>query len=206
MIDQPFSHNMSPRSKAQFEELREASLRKIFDASLELFGTNGYESTSIAQIARKAQISKGLIYNYFDSKEDLLRALIMDLVSIGDNMMAEIMTEDPRQTLENIIRAVFTWLRENDRLNRLLVGLSTQLDRFQFVHDLTSEKMAMHMTLLEGLLKELNFENYKTEARILATFFDGAALHFMMMKEDYPIDEIETMLIDKYCSTNMRNE
>ena len=35
---------MSPRSKQQFEEIREASQRKIFDASLELFGTKGYEA------------------------------------------------------------------------------------------------------------------------------------------------------------------
>ena len=86
---------MSPRSKQQFEEIREASQRKIFDASLELFGTKGFEATSIAQIAKSAGISKGLIYNYFESKEALLESMIHDLVSVGDEMVEQIWSDQP---------------------------------------------------------------------------------------------------------------
>lgn len=190
---------MSPRTKKQFEEIREASMRKIFDASLELFGTKGYESTSMSQIASLAGISKGLIYNYFNSKEELLQAMIMDLMSMGDRMIEEIFTEDPRQTMENLIKSVFGWLKENDKLNRLLVGLSTQLDKFRFVHDLATNKMATYLVMMEQLLRDLNIPDPKTEARILTTFFDGLAMHFMMMKDDYPLREVEQMLINKYC-------
>ncbi|MAE84643.1 MAG: hypothetical protein CMB80_18025 [Flammeovirgaceae bacterium] len=190
---------MSPRSKQQFEEIREASQRKIFDASLELFGTKGYEATSISQIAKIAGISKGLIYNYFESKEALLEAMILDLVSIGDEMVEQMWSDQPEQTLKNLIQAIFVWFRQNDKLNRLLIGLSTQIDRFQFVHDMAQNKMEGYLVMLENLLKEIGFSDYKTEARILATLFDGIALHIMMMKEDYPMEEVEQMLINKYC-------
>jgi len=192
---------MSPRSKAQFEEIREASTKKILSAALDLFGTVGYEATSIAQIAKKAEVSKGLVYNYFDSKEDLLQAVVMDLVNMGDEIVKNMFDPDPAKTLENLIRSVFDWLSKNDRLNRLLVSLSTQLDRFQFVREMANGKMEGYLIMLEDLLHQLNFPDAKTEARILATFFDGIALHVMMMKEDYPLMEVQDMLINKYCKT-----
>lgn len=192
---------MSPRSKEQFEELREASVRKILDASLELFGTRGFEATSIAQIATQAGISKGLIYNYFESKEALLDALIQDLMKIGDDMITQIFTDDPRETIRRLIVSVFSWLKANDRVNRLIIGLSTSLDKFQFIHDIANSKMTGYLILLEDLMTKIGIPDPKTEARILATFFDGLALHFMMMKEDYPLEEVQQMLIDKYCNT-----
>lgn len=190
---------MSPRSKEQFEEIREASLRKIFNASLELFGTKGYETTSIAQIAKQAGISKGLIYNYFNSKEELLEAMVMDLLSIEDKIIDKAMDDDKSKTLEVIIRYIFKWLKENEKLNRLLVGLSLQIDRFEFIRKLSKNKMDGYLVMLEDILKEMNFKDYNTEARILATVFDGIAIHYIVFKEDYPLDEVEEMLLNKYC-------
>lgn len=192
---------MSPRSKEQFEELREASVRKILDASLELFGTKGFEATSISMIAAQAGISKGLIYNYFESKEALLDALIQDLMKIGDEMMTQIFTDDPRETMRRLIVSIFSWLKANDRVNRLIIGLSTSLDKFRFIHDMANGKLVGYLIMLEDLLNQIGIPNAKTEARILATFFDGLALHFMLMKEDYPMEEVQQMLIDKYCKS-----
>lgn len=175
-------------------------MRKILDAALELFGTVGYESTSISKIAAKAGVSKGLIYNYFESKDDLLRKLIDDLLKVGDDLMADAYVDDPKKTLENIIRLLFKWFRKNDRLNRLLFGLSTQIDRFDFIHELANTKMNGYILMLEELLKAADIADHKTEARILATVFDGIGVQYMVLKDDYPLDEMESMLVKKYCS------
>ena len=45
------------------------------DAALELFASEGFHATSISKIAEKANISKGLMYNYFTSKEELLKTI-----------------------------------------------------------------------------------------------------------------------------------
>ncbi len=65
-----------PRTREQFEEIRENRRKQILDAALETFASEGYAHSSIADIANEAEISKGLIYNYFESKEDLLIRLI----------------------------------------------------------------------------------------------------------------------------------
>jgi AcrR family transcriptional regulator len=67
---------MSPRTPKQYEEIREEKIALIMDTALEHFANNGYYATTISHIAKHAGISKGLLYNYFESKEALLKAII----------------------------------------------------------------------------------------------------------------------------------
>ncbi len=55
-------------SVAQFQDRQGA----ILDAAAGVFARKGFENTSIAELARAADISDGLIYRYFDGKRDLL--------------------------------------------------------------------------------------------------------------------------------------
>jgi len=197
---------MSPRSKQQFEAIRASSTSRILNAALELFGTVGYQSTTIAQIAEQAGVSKGLIYNYFDSKEALLRSMIEELAKEAEKVMGEIQTENPRIMLETMIRGTFHWLRNNEKQNRLIMGLVTQIDQFDFVHDMANRKMNEYMELIADLLRKIKFPNYRTEARILATLFDGIGMQYLVLKQNYPLDEVEEMLIERYCSPNNRNK
>lgn len=58
----------------------------IKKASRDLFRQYGYNKTSVNEIARKAKIAKATIYKYFDSKELILHAILMDYIraSVGD--------------------------------------------------------------------------------------------------------------------------
>jgi len=67
---------MSPRTPKQFKEMREEKMTLIMDVALQHFANEGYFRTTINHIAKHAGISKGLMYNYFDSKEALLKAII----------------------------------------------------------------------------------------------------------------------------------
>ena len=49
---------------------------QILDIASEQFGTHGFAATSVAAVAKKAGISKPLIYNYFGSKEGLFEACL----------------------------------------------------------------------------------------------------------------------------------
>ncbi|HBE43015.1 MAG TPA: hypothetical protein DDW27_17790 [Bacteroidales bacterium] len=67
---------MSPKSKQQFEGIREEKKALIMDTALSLFANLGYHATTINNIAKHAGISKGLLYNYFTGKEELLTEII----------------------------------------------------------------------------------------------------------------------------------
>lgn len=67
---------MSPRSPQQYEIIRNEKQQLIMEVALRLFANEGFHATSIAKIAKEAGISKGLLYNYFNSKEELFKQLI----------------------------------------------------------------------------------------------------------------------------------
>ncbi|MEQ8556156.1 MAG: TetR/AcrR family transcriptional regulator [Cyclobacteriaceae bacterium] len=197
---------MSPRSKQQFEELRASSTAKILSAALELFGTIGFQATTISRIAEKAGVSKGLIYNYFDSKEALLKTMIEELAKEGDKVMTISKSDDPTAMLESMIRGAIGWLRDHEKQNRLIMSLITQVDQFDFVQEMANTKMIEFLEILSDLLKKINFPNYRTEARILATLFDGIGMQYLVLKQDYPLDEIEEMLVVRYCRPKKMDE
>ena len=72
---------MSPRSSKRIKELREEKMTLIMDVALNHFANHGFKATTINHIAQHAGISKGLMYNYFKSKEDLLASIIEKSVS-----------------------------------------------------------------------------------------------------------------------------
>lgn len=53
--------------------------KKVLIASLKLFAEQGFYQTTTAQIAKKAGVSEGTIYNYFKTKDDLLTQLLSPL-------------------------------------------------------------------------------------------------------------------------------
>ena len=54
---------------------KQKTKQRILDAALELFSTQGFEATSIAQIADAVGVRKASLYSHFDSKQDILDRL-----------------------------------------------------------------------------------------------------------------------------------
>lgn len=190
---------MSPRSQEQIEKIRSQSTGKILGAAFELMAQNGYEATSISQIAKHAGISKGLIYNYFDSKEDMLKALIDGALREADQLMENIVDEDPKKMVENMLRWYFNELRERPEHWRLITELTMKVGRFGFVKDLTKSKLNEIVGFFGHMLKGIGFENSELEALSIAGLFDGIGVQYLVMGSDYPLDEMENFLVEKYC-------
>ena len=65
---------MSDKSTSH-QRLIEERRNQILDAAALLFARKGYKGATIREIAREAGVAEGTIYNYFDSKHDLLISL-----------------------------------------------------------------------------------------------------------------------------------
>jgi AcrR family transcriptional regulator len=59
---------------------REASRQRLLDAAFASLVDNGYGGTTTAAIAARAGLSNGAMFNYFDSKDDLLVAAVLELL------------------------------------------------------------------------------------------------------------------------------
>lgn len=70
----PASDGKAPRTARG-----ERTLRKILDAALEEFGERGFSEGSIVGITSRAKVALGTFYTYFDSKEAVFQALVVDM-------------------------------------------------------------------------------------------------------------------------------
>jgi AcrR family transcriptional regulator len=137
---------MSPRTPKQYEEIREEKIALIMDTALEHFANEGYYRTTINHIARHAGISKGLMYNYFESKEALLKAIIHKSV----NEIYKYLDIDrdgylSGEEFEFFIRKINVLLKEKRYFWRLLMQLLIQNDaREQFLKAFPESDSLIH--------------------------------------------------------------
>ena len=68
--------SMHDRANATSRRRKEARPRELLDAALALFVEKGFAGSTAEDIAARAGVSKGTLYLYFASKEDLLKGLI----------------------------------------------------------------------------------------------------------------------------------
>lgn len=64
---------------------KDARPGEIIEAALELFVVKGFAATKLVEIAQRAGVAKGTLYRYFDTKEDLFRAVVRHLLT--DNLI-----------------------------------------------------------------------------------------------------------------------
>jgi AcrR family transcriptional regulator len=57
-------------------EYKEKAKDRIVEAAFEVFSQKGYHDTTMDDVAEKLGVSKGALYQYFKSKEDLYRAIL----------------------------------------------------------------------------------------------------------------------------------
>ena len=110
-------------------EIREEKKTLIMDVALVHFANNGYFTTTINHIARHAGISKGLMYNYFESKEELLTEIInRSLTEISKYFDPDNDGYLSEEEFELFIRKLFSILREKISFWRLFSQLIMQKD------------------------------------------------------------------------------
>ena len=137
---------MSPRTQQQFKEMREEKMTLIMDVALEHFANEGYFRTTISHIARHAGISKGLMYNYFESKEALLRAIVHKSVNeIYHNLDIDRDGYLSNDEFEIFIKKLDKTLKEKKDFWRLLLQLIAQNDvREQFLKAFPESDSLIH--------------------------------------------------------------
>ena len=191
---------MSPRTEIQYDAIRQEKISLIMQTALELFANFGYEATSISQIARKADISKGLLYNYFESKEDLLQAIL----NKGIDEMMEIF--DPNKDgvlevseLEFFINESLKQVEKNRIFWKLYMSVSLQPAVFSLIENRIEEIYQPIMKMLIHYFRDAGFRNPASEAIMFGALLDGITLDYVLKPDLFPLDHIKKELIDRYC-------
>jgi AcrR family transcriptional regulator len=190
---------MSPRTDKQNRALREESQARLLDSALRLFAREGYERTTVRMIAEDAGVAQGLLYNYFDGKEGLLRALFeRSMRDVAESFALAEDDPDPRVRLAHYIRGSFAVLRRNLSFWRLSYHVRMQPGVAEGLGPKLAEWTAAIRAELERHMVAIGRPDPAVEAEILFALIDGVSQHYVLEPETYPLDAVADRIVALY--------
>lgn len=99
---------LTPKRLPRWSRRADARPTELVEAALELFVARGYSATRLEDVAQRAGVSKGTIYLYFGSKEELMRAAIRQNIQ-PRLQLAEGLLDTTATTRELLRRLVAGW-------------------------------------------------------------------------------------------------
>ena len=186
-----------PRSTQQLEEIRKEKKKLIMDVALELFAHHGFHATSISQIAKKAGISKGLAYNYFSSKNEILQHIIDE----GFHEIQELMDPDRDGVMTDeefisVIDKSFGIVGNDLRHWKLFYSLLLQPS----VADNFSEKYARaaepFFKILNEFIAQKGNKDPEGDVMIISAMIEGALLYSVVAPGIFPMEQMKQKVIE----------
>lgn len=195
-----------PRSQEQYEEIRKQKKMLIMETALELFAENGFHTTSMSRIAKKADVSKGLAYNYFQSKQDILDEILKtgfnSIYTHFDLNHDGVLTRDE---FEHFIRTSFRVIGENRRFWKLYSTLIMQSDLADSFQKKYAKQSTAIMQTLSQFIASMGSSDPEGDLMAVSSLVKGAMLILISAPDVFPVKKLEdkiTAACFKIISTN----
>lgn len=189
---------MTPRTSEQNEEIRQITQQKILKAAFPLFAEKGYANTSISEIANNAGVSKGLIYHYFDNKEEMLQQIFQYWIDEAATMFDFSDELSPEQKMEQMLSIVFEFTRQKPNVSRFIMALALQSDALKALGPYLGKMLKQQFDVMIDLMDELGYEKPVEEAYYLGAQLDGLSFGYLTMGEKYPWEAMTNIIMKRY--------
>lgn len=166
-------------TKRSRNEKAELTKRRLFKAAIDAIARHGFENASVARITAHAKVSTGTFYNYFETREALLKQVIL---SLGRDLRHSISAVLPEESdfftrEEHSFREYFRFIMRNPFYIRLLNEAQTFLPA-------AYEELWSH--ILDGYRRVLKDASDNGDIRTLGSLeIDGVALFLMSARHYY---------------------
>ena len=173
------------------EKLRQR--QEMLAAAFDLFSQKGYHNVSMHEIAGKAEFAIGTLYKFFENKEDLYKALVLEQCDKFEDAVARAIGDgdDEVEKLRNYVRTKGERFRENLPFVRLFLAESRGAS-FNIKAGLDEELRKRYYAFLERLalifdsgIKNKRFKNI-TDPYHLAVALDSVVDAFLLLWLDAP--------------------
>lgn len=169
----------------------DARREQILDVAIDVFGRAGYFGASMNDIAEAAGVTKPVLYQHFDSKSDLYRALLDE---VGARMLDAIAKatadcNDGKEQTELGFQAYFRWVAQRHDEFMLLFGGSARHDgEFSSqIRRITDDAAAAIAPLIAV---DIDPEQRQTLAHALVGLAEGASRRLVGLGRDFNPDEV----------------
>jgi AcrR family transcriptional regulator len=204
---------MAPKVSEQHRAQRRT---QILDSAIQCFSDKGYETTTVDDIVREAGISKGMVYTYFKSKEEIFLAIVNDRTNQFMHQLEESLHsrntawEKLRYVLERHSHQPLT--REAKRWNAVYLEffLSSSRDesRQTFMHQRYQQYLKVLVDVINEGKKSGEFRDDVNATSMAALYWalcDGLDLHASQLSDVMNTDELYQDAIDVVRRKVVRN-
>jgi len=182
---------------------RELSFRVslVLDAAEEVFAEQSFASTPVAEIARRAEVSVGTLYNLFDSKEDIYRAVVSRSQEMFFRLLLERIDEarGPHEKVKAAVTQFFDHFSHYSRQFRLYVsatnGFQWELTS-KLVGEAAESQALVARRLVDTCQAGINQGIFKRgiNAELMAITVLGVPHSFLMLWLEGPGGDMKSML------------
>lgn len=198
-----------PRTQKQNEEIKEAMILKIQETGLKLFSQKGLTATSITDIANDAEISIGLMYHYYKSKEDLYSELIKTAIEESTEALKQLalMKASPIEKIQLFTKQILDDTENGDRTSRFyllvtqaLLGVNLPEKAKKHLDNSYEGLEIMASIVKEGQkTNEIKEGNTKTLTTLFLASINGICTYKLILGKEFitPEPEMITALLTK---------
>ncbi|MGI8551933.1 MAG: TetR/AcrR family transcriptional regulator [Dehalococcoidia bacterium] len=183
---------------------------QVLAAAKTLFTTKGYETTTMADVAKQASVSVGTLYHYFESKRDLLVHLAMEKGrEIVQRLFSpEILALPPEEVARPMIEACFQACSddpESVRLLQLYLDPASETERWAQVDNQIVANLApfLQVGMDQGIFNPMPAEMV---ARLLVGMVDAAMHDCFVLENGARQEEYKAGLVTVIERTLLRPE
>ena len=146
--------DLQKHHKPTFDNIAPEKRQRILDAATVEFSLHGFENANMTVIAKKAQVSVGSLYKYFESKQDLFLTVVQHSIRSMTELLDRLAVsqEDILVKVERIIREIQRTSKESAVLLRLYNGMTAEINpRFasQFAYEMESLTARIYRVAIE---------------------------------------------------------
>jgi len=178
---------------------KEATRKKIMEVSLDLFSRQGYEAVSMAKIAKGVEISKGNLYNYFESKEQMLSEIVLNAVEeIYSDFDSNHDGEISHAEFLKFIDDVFDNMQENRKFWKLMFSLLLQPHLLEIIQEQLSALSNDVFGLFYTYFNKQKPEDPMTEMIFFSSVLKGAMMQYVFAPEVVEVDKLKHKIKSYY--------
>ena len=173
--------------------------QSILDAASSLIAQKGVKDTSLADISKEVGISKGTLYYYYSTKNDIIYDIAdIHLKQITDELLSWINNIEHNVAPEDILKVVFERISTAETRGKLhLYLISDAVTSNEPLKQRFREKYKeWRIALEDGLRKVLKNRtaDYRVLSYIILAALDGFTIQWRLGEEKIPIDGIANLL------------
>jgi len=196
------------KAKPRWQRRKTARPGEIIAAALDVFVERGYEAAKLQEVARRAGVTKGTLYLYFDSKEALFKAVVREtivpVIAQGE-ALARSFTGSARELVERLVREYWRLVGETalagiPKLMMAEAATFPELTRFYYDEVVTRGHRLMAGVIERGVK---NGEFRPVDVMVAAKLAMSPLIHATVARRAFASCMPETFNVQQYLDTHI---